>query len=52
MPEMVSIVTGNQTASATSPTADKVPDGERTIASGTQAVAGMGPTTFKSGIPQ
>src|SRR6267143_4366270 len=52
MPEMVSIVTGNQTASATNPTAESVPDGESTIASGTHAVAGIGPTTFNNGIPQ
>src|SRR6266446_10484861 len=48
MLEMVSIVTGHQTASATNPTAESVPDGERTIASGTHAVAGIGPTTFNN----
>ena len=52
MPEAVSIVTGNQTASAMRPMADKLAEGETTIASGIQAVAGIGPTTFSSGIPQ
>src|ERR1051326_1553449 len=52
IPEIVSIVTGNQTASAISPTAEEVPEGERTIARGTHAVAGMGPITLSRGIPQ
>src|SRR5262249_9315790 len=34
------------------PIADNTPEGERTIAKGIQAVAGMGPTTFSKGIPQ
>ena len=52
MPEAVSMVTGNQTARAISATAENIADGDRTIARGTQAVAGIGPTTFNSGIPQ
>ena len=52
MPEAVSIVTGNQTASAISPAAERIAEGETTIASGIQAVAGIGPTTFSTGIPQ
>src|SRR6266540_1814331 len=52
IPETVSIVTGNQTASAIRPTADHMAEGETTIAKGTQAVAGIGPTTFNSGMPQ
>jgi len=52
MPEAVSIVTGNQTASAINPTAENIADGETTIARGIQAVAGIGPTTFNNGIPQ
>ena len=52
MPEAVSIVTGNQTASAIRPTAEKIAEGETTIASGIQAVAGIGPTIFRIGIPQ
>jgi hypothetical protein len=52
IPEEVNIVTGNQTASAISPAAETTADGETTIASGIQAVAGIGPTTFRTGIPQ
>jgi hypothetical protein len=52
MPEMVSMVTGNHTASAIKPTAENIVDGETTIASGIQAVAGIGPTTFNNGMPQ
>src|ERR1041385_3296855 len=52
MPEAVSIVTGNQTASAINPAADTTADGDNTIARGIQAVAGIGPTTLSSGIPQ
>src|SRR5436190_6562818 len=52
IPDIVSIVTGNQTASATSPTADNMGLGDITIANGIHAVAGIGPTTFKNGIPQ
>src|SRR6185369_9757432 len=37
MPETVSIVTGNQTASAISPTAATDPEGETTMARGTHA---------------
>ncbi len=53
-PEMVSIETGNQTASAMRKTAESPCNrlGVRIIASGTQAVAGIGPTTFSKGIPQ
>src|ERR1041385_1204005 len=47
MPDIVSIVTGNQTARAIKPTAEKIGFGETTMASGIQAVAGIGPTTFK-----
>src|SRR5207249_11636377 len=46
------MVTGNQTANAMMPTADNPGEGDRTIASGIHAVAGMGPTTFNSGMPQ
>src|SRR5688572_7601208 len=52
MPETVSIVTGNHTARATRPIAEIFPDGDSTIASGTHAVAGIGPTTFNIGMPQ
>src|ERR1043166_398307 len=52
MPDAVNIVTGNQTASAITPTADQTAEGASTNASGIQAVAGIGPMTFKSGIPQ
>ena len=52
MPDAVSIVTGNQTASAIRPIAETVALGETTIASGIHAVAGIGPTTFSTGIPQ
>jgi hypothetical protein len=52
IPEIVSIVTGNHTERAIRPTAETAREGEMTIASGTQAVAGIGPTTFSSGMPQ
>ena len=52
MPEAVSIVTGNQTARAIRPMAENVAFGETTIASGIHAVAGIGPTTLRTGIPQ
>src|SRR5437764_1179515 len=52
MPDTVSIVTGNHTASAMMPTAEKRALGDTTIASGIQAVAGIGPRTFSSGMPQ
>src|SRR5438477_7252676 len=52
MPEAVSMVTGNQTANAISATAENIAEGDNTIASGIQAVAGIGPMIFKSGIPQ
>src|SRR5204863_10163843 len=51
-PDSVSIVTGNQTASAISAAAEKTAEGDRTMASGIQAVAGIGPTTLRIGIPQ
>src|SRR5438046_2577726 len=41
MPEAVSIVTGNQTASAINPAADTTAYGETTIARETQGVAGI-----------
>jgi hypothetical protein len=44
------IVTGNH-ASAITPTADTVDEGATTIARGIHAVAGIGPTTFSTGIP-
>src|ERR1700740_586256 len=46
------MVTGNQTASAINEAAETTAEGERTIASGIHAVAGIGPTTFSIGIPQ
>jgi hypothetical protein len=52
IPDAVNIVTGNQTANAISPIAENIADGERTIAKGIQAVAGIGPTIFNIGIPQ
>src|SRR5207249_3953642 len=52
IPEAVSIVTGNQTARAMMPMAENLGEGDRTIASGIHAVAGIGPTTFNSGMPQ
>ena len=52
MPEAVSIVTGNQTARAMSPAAEKMAEGETTMANGIHAVAGIGPTTLSTGIPQ
>jgi hypothetical protein len=51
-PEAVSMVTGNQTASAISAIAENIADGESTIARGILAVAGIGPTIFRTGIPQ
>ena len=51
MPEAVSIVTGNQTAKAISPTAENSADGRTTIASGIHAVAGIGPTTLRAAFP-
>src|SRR2546430_428176 len=52
MPEMVSIVTGNQTESAMTPPAETMAFGETTSASGIHAVAGIGPMTLRMGIPQ
>src|SRR4051794_7042691 len=52
MPDAVNIVTGNHTASAMSPAADTIAEGATTIAKGIQAVAGIGPTTLRTGIPQ
>src|SRR5437762_11225053 len=52
MPEAVNIVTGNQTANAISPTAENNAEGDSTMASGIQAVAGIGPTTLSKGMPQ
>ena len=52
IPEAVSIVTGNQTARAIRPIAEKSVEGESTIANGIHAVAGIGPTTFSKGMPQ
>ena len=52
IPEAVNIVTGNHTASATNPAADTIAEGATTIARGIHAVAGIGPTTFSTGIPQ
>src|SRR6476620_7799066 len=51
-PDAVSIVTGNHTASAINPAADIIAEGDTTIARGIHAVAGIGPTTLSSGIPQ
>ena len=52
MPDTVNMVTGNQTARAISATAENMALGEITMANGIQAVAGIGPTTFSTGIPQ
>jgi hypothetical protein len=52
IPEAVSIVTGNQTARAIRPIAEKSVEGETTMANGIHAVAGIGPMTFSKGIPQ
>jgi hypothetical protein len=52
MPDAVNIVTGNQTASAINPADETVVEGATTIAKGIHAVAGIGPTTLSSGIPQ
>src|SRR5437763_9185385 len=52
IPDAVSIVTGNQTESAINPAAETIADGEMTRASGIHAVAGIGPTTLRIGIPQ
>ena len=52
MPDAVNIVTGNQTARAISAAAEKTAEGETTMASGIHAVAGIGPTTLSTGIPQ
>ena len=46
MPEAVSMATGNQTATAMRPMPENVASGERTMASGIQAVAGMGPVNM------
>src|SRR5437868_14512106 len=51
-PDAVNIVTGNHTASAINPAADTSAEGATTIARGIHAVAGIGPTTMSSGIPQ
>src|SRR5438094_664661 len=51
-PDAVNIVTGNHTASAINPAADTIAEGDTTIARGIHAVAGIGPTTLSSGIPQ
>ena len=52
MPEAVSIVTGNQTARATKPTAENIAEGAHHHGEGIQAVAGIGPTIFSKGMPQ
>src|SRR5262249_49513495 len=52
MPEAVTIVSGNHRASAIKPTAETIVEGATTIAKGIHAVAGIGPTTLSSGIPQ
>src|ERR1043165_2253008 len=52
MPEAVSIVTGNQTASAMRAAEEMTAEGKTTKANGIQAVAGIGPTIFNTGIPQ
>src|SRR5579862_4522534 len=52
MPDAVNMVTGNHTESAINPTADSVCDGDSTMANGIHAVAGIGPITFNTGIPQ
>ena len=52
IPEAVSMVTGNQTARAINAAEEKIADGESTKARGIQAVAGIGPTTLRIGIPQ
>ena len=52
IPDAVSMVTGNQTASAMTPTAANMALGARTMASGIQAVAGIGPISFSKGMPQ
>ena len=53
MPEIVSIVTGNHTASSNCvQAAENIAEGETTIASGIHAVAGIGPTTFSGSMPQ
>ena len=52
IPDEVSIVTGNQTARAINAADETIADGEITRAKGIHAVAGIGPTTFKIGMPQ
>jgi len=52
MPDALSIVTGNQTAMAIRVIAENSADGITTIARGIHAVAGMGPMTLSTGIPQ
>ena len=53
MPDTVSIVTGNQTASAIRPTAENDRRmGEMTIASGTRRWRESGRSTFSTGMPQ
>src|SRR5688500_8240884 len=51
-PDSVSIVTGNHTAIAISEIADHVALGNNISAIGISAVAGIGPITFMTGIPQ
>ena len=52
MPEAVSIVTGNQTASAIRAHAGDEGVGEQHHRQRDEAVAGIGPTTFRTGMPQ
>src|SRR5690348_12746081 len=52
IPDALSMVTGNQTASAIRNTPAEIDCGKITSAIGIHAVAGMGPTIFSNGIPQ
>ncbi len=52
MPELVSIVIGNHTASAISAAPEVKPVGKSIIDRGIHAVAGIGPSTFSTGMPQ
>src|SRR5262249_30385184 len=52
IPDMVSIVTGNQTAKAISATPGRKGPENRIMAVGIRMVAGIGPRNFITGTPQ
>src|SRR3954463_2245160 len=50
--DAVSMLTGNQTARAMTPMEENRGEGERTMARGIQAGAGIGPMILSRGMPQ